>query len=192
MNLNDTYGEKTSVEAWQSLVHVCQRWRILVLESRRRLNLQLYCTTKTRAIDKLDVWPALPLIVGGKMLVSSTDHIIPVLGQTDRVCQISLRDLVDWQLESLGCDAGAISGVDRSAAGPGCPLTSSASRSRFVPGWICPTSAILCLEGHTISGTSKAAFVCYSPCPPFPQGDSSFWVHFTQSAHRSPLRVVQP
>ena len=41
MNLNDLYGEETSVKAWQTLVHVCQRWRSLVFESRRRLKLRL-------------------------------------------------------------------------------------------------------------------------------------------------------
>ena len=99
MNLNDTYGEKTSVEAWQSLFHVCQRWRSLVVESRRRLNMQLYCTTKTPVRDKLYVWPALPLIIGGDMSSLRTDNIIAALRQTDRVRQISLWNLKDCQLE---------------------------------------------------------------------------------------------
>jgi F-box-like len=72
---------KRSVEAWQSLVpsHVCQRWRSLVLESRRRLNLQLYCTAKTLARDKLDVWPALLFIVCSDVL-PGTNNIIAALG----------------------------------------------------------------------------------------------------------------
>ena len=92
--------EKTSVEAWQSLVHVCQRWRSLVLESRRRLNLQLYCTPKTPAKDALDVWPALPLIVSGD-ISSGTDNIIAALGQTNRVFKVDLWVFVDWQLERV-------------------------------------------------------------------------------------------
>ena len=92
---------KLYVEAWQSLVHVCQRWRNLVLESRRRLNLQLYCTPETPARDKLDVWPALPLIVGGNMLLSGTDNIIAALGQTSRVCKVALWGLADRQLERV-------------------------------------------------------------------------------------------
>ena len=97
------YGRKTSVEAWQSLVHVCQRWRSLVLQSRRRLNLQLYCTSKTPARDKLDIWPALPLIVAADMasLASGTDNIVAALGQTNRVCQVSLWDLADQPLERV-------------------------------------------------------------------------------------------
>ena len=78
--------DKTSIEAWQSLVHVCQRWRGLVLESRRRLNLRLYCTPETPARDKLDVWPALPLIVGGDMLSSGAGNVVAALRQANRVC----------------------------------------------------------------------------------------------------------
>ena len=91
--MNIPYGGKRRVEAWQSLVHVCQRWRSLVFESRRRLNLQLYCTSKTPARDKLDVWPALPLIVvGGNTFShpSGTDNIIAAVGQTNRVCKVDL------------------------------------------------------------------------------------------------------
>ena len=93
--------EKTGADAWQSLVHVCQRWRSLVFESRRRLNLRLYCAPKTPARDKLDVWPALPLIVGGSMLSSGTDNIIAALGQINRVCQVNLWHLADRQLERV-------------------------------------------------------------------------------------------
>jgi hypothetical protein len=55
---------KDQMEAsWQTLVHVCRRWRSIVFGSPRRLNLQLVCTTKTSARDTLDVWPELPLVI---------------------------------------------------------------------------------------------------------------------------------
>ena len=95
------FEKKTSIEAWQSLVHVCQRWRSLVLESRRRLKLQLYCTPETPARDKLDAWPALPLIVGGTMLSSGTDNIIAALEQTNRVCKVDLQVPADRRLERV-------------------------------------------------------------------------------------------
>ena len=101
MIMNIPYGGKTSVEAWQSLVHVCQRWRSLVLQSRRRLNLRLYCTPETPTRDKLDIWPALPLVVGGNMLSSGTDNIIVALGQTNRLCEVSLWDIADRKLERV-------------------------------------------------------------------------------------------
>jgi hypothetical protein len=96
---------KEEVEAWQTLVHVCRRWRSLVLRSPRRLNLRLVCApeTRTRDPDTLDVWPALPLIVQGNMFVpsviSGTDNIIVALGQSNRVCQVNLWGLVNRQLE---------------------------------------------------------------------------------------------
>jgi hypothetical protein len=61
---------KRRVEAWQSLVHVCRRWRSLIFQSPRDLNLQLFCTPDTPAKDTLDIWPALPLIVRGEVALS--------------------------------------------------------------------------------------------------------------------------
>ena len=108
----------TGMEAWQSLVHVCRRWRNLGFVSPRRLNLHLLCTLKTPVKDTLDVWPALPLIVTGTMaLTSGMDNIIAALGQSIRVCQVSLVVLANSQLigRSLGRDASAIPGIDRSS-----------------------------------------------------------------------------
>ena len=43
----DEDGEtKEDVEVWQVLVHVCRRWRSIVFGSPRRLNLQLFCTSR--------------------------------------------------------------------------------------------------------------------------------------------------
>ena len=79
------------IEAWQSLVHVCRRWRSLVFESPRHLELKLCCTPKTPAKDRLDIWPALPLVIDGILTSrSGTDNIIAALEQSDRVCQVNL------------------------------------------------------------------------------------------------------
>ena len=94
--------EKRRVEEWQPLVHVCRRWRILVLGSPRRLNLQLFCTPSTPARDTLHVWPALPLIIWGKMGSSpGTDNVIASLKQSNRVCKVRLWSLASWQLEQV-------------------------------------------------------------------------------------------
>jgi hypothetical protein len=93
-----SYRSKPGTEAWQSLVHVCQRWRNLVFQSRHRLNLQLYCTPETPAKDTLDIWPPLPLIVAGNTALSSgTDNVIAALGQSNRIRQVDLH-LTGWQL----------------------------------------------------------------------------------------------
>jgi hypothetical protein len=92
------------IEAWQLLVHVCRRWRNLVFRSPRRLNLRLVCTSETPARDRLDIWPALPLIITGyKASTVSTGmgNIIAALGQSNRVCQVFLWGLTRWPLEEV-------------------------------------------------------------------------------------------
>jgi hypothetical protein len=96
-----SYGGKSGVEAWQSLIHVCRRWRSLVFRSPRRLNLQLYCSPETPAKDTLDIWPALPLLVWGDMTLSGTDNVIAALGQSNRVSEVFLSYLAGWQLEEV-------------------------------------------------------------------------------------------
>jgi hypothetical protein len=132
---------KKSIEGWQTLVHVCRRWRTLVLRSPRRLNLQLFCTPETPARDTLDIWPALPLIVRSLGVPSGTDNIIAALGQSNRVRQAFLWYLAVWQLEQ----------VLATMQVPFPELThlrlwslgKTPGHSRFVPGWICPTSGTL-------------------------------------------------
>ena len=91
---------KPEIETWQSLVHVCRRWRTLVFRSPRCLNLRLFCKPQTPARDTLDVWPALPLIISGNMALSGTDNVIAALGQSNRVCEVML-DLTGRPLEEV-------------------------------------------------------------------------------------------
>ena len=88
------------IEAWESLVHVCQRWRSVVFGSPRHLNLRLLCTPGTpRAM--LDVWPALPLVVRGYVLRPDIYDVIAVLQRSDRVCRIDLHYISRSQTEKL-------------------------------------------------------------------------------------------
>jgi len=48
---------------WQILVHVCCRWRYLVLGSPRHLNLRLEYTGHGHMLEVLDAWPVLPVIL---------------------------------------------------------------------------------------------------------------------------------
>ena len=96
-------GSKAEVEAWISLVHVCRRWRTLVLGSPRRLNLRLYCRPEThwQAKDIFDVFPTLPLIVSGDMSLLNTDNIAAALGQSNRVCDVRLESFASEQMENV-------------------------------------------------------------------------------------------
>ena len=94
--------ERHSYDAWYALVHVCQRWRYVVFESPRRLNLRLHCSRR-RVREMLDVWPAaLPIVIWDIVdLTSDEDNIIAALEHRDRVCEIKLGDLTILQLEKL-------------------------------------------------------------------------------------------
>ena len=85
---------KLEVEQWQRLTHVCRRWRSVVFESPRRLNLRLVCTPRTPATT-LDLWPSLPLFIQDSVnRTEDVDEIIAVLERKDRVVDINIS-LVD-------------------------------------------------------------------------------------------------
>ena len=86
--------QENGTEGWQTLVHVCQRWRSVVFGSPRRLDLALVCTGKSRLREKLDVWPDFPLIFhGGVDTRKDVDNIVAVLERSDRVKDFSLSVL---------------------------------------------------------------------------------------------------
>jgi hypothetical protein len=95
LEIFDSYiGELREIEAcrWQSLVHVCPRWRSLVFASPHRLKLHLSCTPETPARDTLEVWPVLPLLIQGHIPeTSDVDDIVAVLEHRHRVCKIDLN-----------------------------------------------------------------------------------------------------
>ena len=98
----DEFGEERE-KAWQTLVHVCRRWRCIVFGSPRHLYLRLVCTKRTPARDMLDVWPALPLIVFYRdYLAGSEDNITAALKCADRVCQIYLEIAWNFDLDVFG------------------------------------------------------------------------------------------
>ena len=50
---------------WETQSHVCRRWRHLVFSAPHRLKLRIFCTVGTPATTMVDVWPALPIDMGG-------------------------------------------------------------------------------------------------------------------------------
>jgi hypothetical protein len=74
---------------WQTLVHVCRRWRSIVFASPRRLDLKLYCS---RDLKTLDIWPELPIVIFANNLKSKEDvtNVIDALRHHihNRVCKI--------------------------------------------------------------------------------------------------------
>ena len=104
LSLSAEKHAKRMIESWQTLVHVCRRWRKLVFGSPHRLDLQLVCTARTPARYTLDVWPALPLIIRYRDYshwTKSADNVIAVLERSDRVRQISLQSAPSSYLENV-------------------------------------------------------------------------------------------
>jgi hypothetical protein len=93
--------EVEEAEAWQTLVHVCQKWRWVVFRSPRRLNLQLVCRSTTPVREMLDIWPPLPIIIQEyKWPMSDMDNIVVALEHNDRIRGVFLCGR-DWQLEKV-------------------------------------------------------------------------------------------
>jgi hypothetical protein len=92
------YDYNHNYDGWQTLVHVCRRWRCIVFASPCRLDLKLYCT-RQRAVNSetLDIWPALPIVIDA-MIQSKEDqtNLIAALRHHDRVCKIDYRN---WQFQ---------------------------------------------------------------------------------------------
>jgi len=90
------------VDAWQTLVHVCRKWRNIVYGSPRRLHLQLICSNETPVRETLDVWPSIPIIMKYyDPPASDVDNIVAALEHRDRLCQVSLWDVPSPQLEEF-------------------------------------------------------------------------------------------
>jgi hypothetical protein len=80
---------------WHILVHVCKRWRQLVLSSPHRLDLQILCTFGTPFREDLSIWPAFPIVLdlyspGFPFTPNDEDNAIAALEHSDRLCSISL------------------------------------------------------------------------------------------------------
>ena len=89
------------IDAWHPLVHVCQKWRSIVFQSPRRLNLHLHCTARKPVREKLHVWPDLPIVIGQYgPPTCGTDSVLAALGHKDRVCEIVFKHISSPQWEN--------------------------------------------------------------------------------------------
>jgi hypothetical protein len=82
---------------WHRLAHVCKRWRTIIFDSPRRLELRLVYTYRKPPRKNLDCWPDLPLSIWYPRRVlyhhlSHPDEVnaIAALKHAARICQINL------------------------------------------------------------------------------------------------------
>ena len=94
--------DKAQVQAWHTLVHVCQKWRNVVFGSPRRLNLRLHCIANTPVREMLNVWPPFPIVVWVRDYVTlGVDNTLAALKHNDRICQLGLFYFPSSQLEKV-------------------------------------------------------------------------------------------
>jgi F-box-like len=93
---------------WETLVHVCQRWRYLIFESPTRLNLQLHFSEVDPVMHLLDVWPPFPFVIefmfdslDDQMEERSLEKVLAALEHPDRVRQIHITCVKDFPLEEI-------------------------------------------------------------------------------------------
>ena len=88
------HSHPSSYDKWQTLVHVCRRWRYIVFASPCRLNLKLCCTPQRSVNSKtLDIWPELPIVIFAKDLRSKEEvtNVMAALRHHNRVCECKIN-----------------------------------------------------------------------------------------------------
>ena len=87
---------------WETLVHVCRRWRSIVFAAPCRLNLQLVCTSGTPVKLKLNIWPALPISIQVYGRFYELNHnVLAALENHDRIREVHVNDMSDREIEIL-------------------------------------------------------------------------------------------
>jgi hypothetical protein len=88
---------------WHILVHVCQRWRQIIFQSPRRLDLQVLCTFGTPVRKHLSIWPDFPIALSfefsWKRSLYDEDNLIAALEHPSRV--FYLRFNIDLWSEKM-------------------------------------------------------------------------------------------
>ena len=84
---------------WLRLVHVCRRWRQIILASPQRLNLRIFCKTGTPVRKNLGIWPAIPTcIYYGDISSDDEDNIMAALEHPDRLSDVRFVNIAGSQL----------------------------------------------------------------------------------------------
>jgi hypothetical protein len=175
--------------SWKRLTQVCRRWRFIVLESPRRLDLRVISSDRTPTRASLDIWPPFPIIIfyyrhpGIPSLAAPVDeqgvqNLIAALEHRDRTFEIFFaymevsvfENLVTVMQEPLpALTKFYVKISDELHVAP-----------RDILGRICPTPRIIIVRRHCIPFTPQINLVCHSHHRSWPIPHPGFWVHFTR------------
>ena len=89
---------------WKVLIQVCRRWRCIIFESPRRLDLRVVCTDTTPTRTSLDIWPPFPISIECLCMVDEkgVDNVIAAVEHGhDRISHISIHGINGSGLEKL-------------------------------------------------------------------------------------------
>jgi len=90
---------------WKKLLHVCRRWRYIVLASPGRLDLQIECNRRTPTRKLLNIWPPFPISIScypwGSEGTRGNRNIFAALQQTNRISQIYFLDISSMEVEQF-------------------------------------------------------------------------------------------
>ena len=90
---------------WKTLTQVCRRWRYLIFESPRRLDLRIVCTATTPSRTLLDIWPPFPISIFGTSSCvvdeKGIENITTALGHRGRTSGIYLIDVKGSLLQKM-------------------------------------------------------------------------------------------
>jgi hypothetical protein len=79
---------------WQTLVHVCQRWQILIFASPHQLELYLSCANRVSVRKNLGFWPVtlpLSLFYCHQITPEDEDNIVAILDYPSHVHSIKIH-----------------------------------------------------------------------------------------------------
>jgi len=109
LEIFDSYRRLVSwfdgMRKWQKLLHVCRRWRYIVLASPGRLDLQIECNRRTPTRKLLDIWPPFPISIScypwGSEGTRGNRNIFAALQQPNRISQIDFSDISSMEVEQF-------------------------------------------------------------------------------------------
>jgi hypothetical protein len=89
---------------WKTLIQVCRRWRCVIFESPRRLDLRIVCTDLTPTRTSLDIWPPFPISISCwyNVRMKSAENVVAAVEHGhDRISHISINCINRSALEKL-------------------------------------------------------------------------------------------
>jgi hypothetical protein len=183
---------------WQTLVHVCQRWQILIFASPHQLELYLSCANRVSVRKNLGFWPVtlpLSLFYCHQITPEDEDNIVAILDYPSHVHSIKIHARAPLIKKSGRRHAEVIPHADTS--GPyvlslGVGPFPNPSHSQDVLGRVCPISTTSQCTITFLSTLVNTFVVRLQPCHSHTQTNTPGSLHSTGGHGQNSGHVDQP